>query len=179
MTTTDLSELPTLDTVLLFLDAQRQIRTTMHEPGYEGAFQGPEDLLFRHGRVFAELLPVDADEPYRRQGGCYTNALEVSLRYRDRGGPVRIYCEGYAALPDGFPVKHAWTVDEAGRVYDPTWGAEPGSAYLGLPVADRFLAERLSAQGLPELLCERFPYAEPLPGDALEAVGAPVPPFAG
>jgi hypothetical protein len=53
---------------------------------------------------------------------CFANAKELVER---RSGLT--YVEGYALAAGAIPALHAWTVDEGGRVIDPTW--DWGGAY--------------------------------------------------
>jgi hypothetical protein len=95
-------------------------------PGY--AYRGPADLLVQHGRAFT---PQPLPRRYRRglPHLCYDNAFTLAARTR---GALR-YCEGYAA--GIIPVEHAWCIDAADRVVDPTWGPDiPREIYFGIEI---------------------------------------------
>lgn len=61
---------------------------------------------------------------------CFKNALDLSIR------EDLIYVEGYSFHI--LPILHAWCVDHAGRIYDPTW-KEPGNEYFGVPFRTDFV----------------------------------------
>jgi hypothetical protein len=66
-------------------------------------------------------------------GECFTTAQTLALAH-----PAYTYCEGWAYGPAGFPMHHAWLLDEAGQIIEVTWRT-PGSEYLGVPFTHRFL----------------------------------------
>ena len=101
-------------------------------------FGNPEQLVLEFGQHFApKALPPDVELGEKKQ--CFANALWLSYRRRDL-----IYCEGFAS---SFLVAlHAWCVDKAGNVVDPTWsGRLAGTEYFGIPFRTRWVA-RLMAQ---------------------------------
>ena len=55
---------------------------------------------------------------------CFTNAFGLA---QSRGWS---YAEGWATSV--IPVHHAWCLNDAGRVVDPTWEEPEQSAYMGL-----------------------------------------------
>jgi len=61
-----------------------------------------------------------------KPGRCFNNAISLIGRRADLQ-----YVEGYALSPDFGGVCHAWCVDAADRVVDPTWDP-PGLAYFGV-----------------------------------------------
>lgn len=85
-------------------------------------------ILAAKGQVFPQVVPVEGLGPL---GDCYRNAWELSLDGLH-------YVEGYAMLGSiGFPIEHAWCVDDDGRVYDNTWPA--GHDYFGMAFRDTAL----------------------------------------
>lgn len=81
---------------------------------------------------------------------CYMNAWRAMM-----ADEKLCYCEGYAMIADvPFPFDHAWCVDAEGRIVEPTWET-PGVSYVGVCFERAFVAERISAQGLYGLLCDR------------------------
>lgn len=60
-----------------------------------------------------------------RLGECYVNAYYLAMNQGLH------YTEGMAIHGKvGFPMDHAWCVDDAGQVYDPTW--DNGQDYFGV-----------------------------------------------
>jgi hypothetical protein len=59
-------------------------------------------------------------------GLCYRNASQLVMKR-----PDLTYAEGFAHTDGGFIVMHAWAVDAAGNVVDPTWG-DRGHWYKGV-----------------------------------------------
>jgi hypothetical protein len=139
---------------------------------------GRDDVVLREGRVFTDFAHEDPkDDEYCTPRQCFTNALHIALRsHLDQGGnePRRTYVEGMAMKPGLIPVHHAWTVDEAGRVYDPTWQHEPNTVYIGVPVRWQYLAHHVSAQGTDTLFTENFDYRQPIAEEDLVDVGVPL-----
>lgn len=83
----------------------------------------PPQFLLERGREFAERVA----SPWRgTPRACFVNARYLAARRRLR---LR-YSEGYAVSV--IPVAHAWCVDEAGRVVDPTWSEEYAPDYFGV-----------------------------------------------
>lgn len=81
-------------------------------------------VLATHGQAFPQRA---ARQPALGQiGQCYENAYYLA---QTRG---LYYVEGLAISRDDIPLPldHAWCVDHAGRVYDPTW--PEGSQYYGM-----------------------------------------------
>lgn len=87
-------------------------------------------FLLEHGRFFDNTLgPLDGFVGLERR--CYHNAVEF-MQQEIKRGKILHYVEG-VALSGAKAIPHAWCVDEAGGIYDPTWTC--GSrAYFGVPV---------------------------------------------
>lgn len=92
-------------------------------------------FLLAYGEAFRPVHgPDDVDEAPKRW--CYRNAYRLA-----RQRPGLRYYEGVSLAPgwDGFPSNHAWCVDQAGAVLDPTatW-ADPGKelrdCYFGVEI---------------------------------------------
>jgi hypothetical protein len=75
-----------------------------------------------HGVSYASKV-VDITGP---PGECWTNAWDAHL------ATGRIYVEGVCILRGRLDA-HAWTVDDAGIVYEHTEGYERAGAYRGFP----------------------------------------------
>jgi hypothetical protein len=83
-------------------------------------YRGYQEFVLRHGRVFTldrETRPARParDFPATTPKECFTNALQAAAINDDL-----TYVEGYA-YNGLLPIHHAWVVDDAGNVYDPTW----------------------------------------------------------
>ena len=101
-------------------------------------FGNYEQLVLEYGQHFTpKPLPPDVELGEKKQ--CFANALWLSYGRRDL-----IYCEGFAS--SGVAVMHAWCVDKAGNVVDPTWsGRVAETEYFGIPFRTRWVI-RLMAQ---------------------------------
>lgn len=106
-----------------------------------GKRQSIERFVLDHGREFATTAPRRRFISWvRRANACFTNCLQLAIIER------LVYVEGFAVLPAaGFEFHHAWCLDEAGRVLDPTWEA-PGSAYFGVPFDLAYVVARYQGQ---------------------------------
>ena len=66
---------------------------------------------------------------------CYSNAFSHASRHG------LFYVEGFA-LSGELMFQHAWCVDDAGLVQDPTWPDHAGRAYCGVAFTPDWLAGR-------------------------------------
>jgi hypothetical protein len=124
----------TLDVELRqYLASVAALMDRMHPERRDGRrFTSYEALVLGLGRPFtAGSLPTPRRlrGPYR---ACYRNTFKLV-----HARPQLRYTEGYAiaTIDDdftGIPVQHAWAVDDAGRVMDPTWPDAGRSAYFGI-----------------------------------------------
>ena len=115
------------------------------------------DFVAKHGWLFGDYRPPPKGSAPSVPKGCFFNAyLLSSLR------PKLIYVEGFArrAIGDAdFITHHAWTVDQRGHVYDPTW---KGIEYFGIPFRPEY-AQRTMKRIMPTCLSlldnsvEKFP----------------------
>jgi len=85
--------------------------------------KSPYHLLAQYGKLWAPTIKPDS-VGYGKMGECFSNALHLA---HEEG---LTYVEGYATTV--IPMHHAWCVDSAGNVIDPTWRAL-GSSYFGIP----------------------------------------------
>jgi hypothetical protein len=107
-------------------------------------------IVERHGGTFTSVrFSAWADRSYEpmERRWCYSNALEYA-NHIDR---TLTYVEGFASCyAEGeswefFP--HAWCVDDAHRVVDPTWHENIGNVrvedwrYFGIPFETQFVSE--------------------------------------
>jgi hypothetical protein len=62
--------------------------------------------------------------------------------------PDHFYVEGYVLSPKvPIAIHHAWTVNKAGQVIDPTLDWREGSAYMGVKFTQKDLLRRIVASG--------------------------------
>lgn len=90
-------------------------------------------LLLTYGRTFV-ASPLPSDVKTMKAMCCYLNAYTLAATAPERF----TYYEGYGSLvrANGWPLAHAWCVDQDDRVVDPTWWgiSVPPAAYHGVPV---------------------------------------------
>ena len=159
------------------LAGTRTKRSSM--PTMTVALPAPTCCMAAEVRPFARrwLCDLRHRDPSRgRRGQCFANAARLALR-DDRF----TYVEGYATLADGAPyLDHAWVVDSAGQVTDPTWTFVPNRFYFGVPLRTDALDQIAGLNGnrwqpslhLVDAVCEaadrelleRFDRAEPVAG---------------
>lgn len=127
----------------LFPKPRMLVRTTPLGGGDSGTFTGPPvstharcrppppSLILRPQPVRCRPAPLPREYArFRgRQGKCRTNSLMLAFLV-----PALTYVEGLAMPQAGhLPVAHAWCMDSAGRVVEPTWD-EAGLVYVGTPL---------------------------------------------
>lgn len=100
-----------------------------------------EDMTEWHGRFYDPVFARVPKAPVKR---CFRNAYELARRRGLR------YAEGFAA--GIIPVLHAWCLDDAGHIADPTW-RERGAVYFGVEVP-LDTVERIQCV-TPDLRCVR------------------------
>ena len=93
-------------------------------------YHGRDGFLLANGRPFELAVSQDPPKPvhaYMKQ--CFDNAYRVARRWPSKFR----YVEGMAL--GVIPVHHAWVINEADEVLDPTWyqnRIELGSEYFGV-----------------------------------------------
>lgn len=89
-----------------------------------------EQAVYHHGDDFpAASLPASFPPGYGVPRECFANA---GLAATDGLGT---YCEGYAVFSDSpIAIHHAWLIDPAGRVIDPTWEQPELCHYRGFAI---------------------------------------------
>ena len=141
--------------------------------GGHGALKGlkiisGEGAVLRYGRSFKpQALPKGYKMQESKQ--CFMNAFKLAQTH-----PDLTYVEGFAT-PDfaPIPMQHAWCVDDDGNVFDNTWKT-PGSAYVGIPMTDDFVNERVLKTGVYGVLDHNFyrEYAKDgVPAEAIKFIG--------
>jgi len=117
---------------------------------WAGTSNGYARLLLALGRSYqAQPLPRMFERGPARQ--CFANAGLLAL-----GNPSLTYVEGLADCGI-LPTAHAWCVDRAGRVIDPTWSNCAQATYFGIPVQWEALEEHLDETGYWGLLDGTIP----------------------
>lgn len=86
--------------------------------------------------------PADIREGEPRE--CFKNAGLLALESDGR----YTYVEGWAIPPKGFPVDHAWCLDENGAIVDTTWPDAERSHYVGIPMSEEFLSTTVLKRGV-------------------------------
>ena len=98
-----------------------------------------EAVVYERGREFAapaKPRPVGIRKGANHQ--CYRNAYSILFTQ-----PGLRYVEGFAADGRfGFPMQHAWVIDEKDNVIETTW-MESGLAYYGIVLEIQFINEVL------------------------------------
>ena len=102
----------------------RQMRLMRDANQGEPAERFPCEVLLDRGVEWTERAPSPWKGPAKF---CFWNAQRLAGRRKG----LR-YCEGYAT--GVIPVEHAWCIDAAGRVIDPTWSEDYQPDYFGLPL---------------------------------------------
>jgi len=105
-----------------------------------GASNGYARLMLALGHSF-EAQPLPARFNRGTVGQCFANAGSLALN-----NPGLIYVEGLADC-GLFPTAHAWCIDDAGRVIDPTWRDCANASYFGIPVQWDALHEHVDQTG--------------------------------
>ena len=80
-----------------------------------------------------EPLPLPKGIRRGRPSACFKNAFNLAL-----DDESLTYCEGFALIPGGKLLHHAWATDGTGRVIDSTWEL-PAMAYAGVPFNTHFV----------------------------------------
>lgn len=134
------------------------------------ALRGFEEVVVRYGRSFeqARTTSISGRGPAR---GCYDNALAAALASQRTRTPLT-YCEGYGWVPAlDLLVQHAWVVDDAGRVIDPTWTDAATCGYIGIPLdLKRIVTARRNAVDGHCGLTHQELYMHGLPAEAVHVL---------
>lgn len=111
-------------------------------------------FLLANGQAF-DTTPTTWDGPRMQQGMCFMNATHMVLEH-----PDLTYCEGLVTVY-GISIDHAWVIDKAGKVIDPTLTKAPGERlgeYWGVPFKTEYLRKSIYKNGVYGLL--GWPYAK-------------------
>lgn len=113
-----------------------------------GALTG--DFYLQLGRAY-KAGPVPAGIEPGTPRRCYDNSGNLAL---EQGWA---YCEGFAMQPGLFPMHHAWCVNDAGEVIDPTWAHAQDNEYLGVALDESFLVAHCERIGHWGVFAEQLP----------------------
>jgi hypothetical protein len=97
---------------------------------------GEYDFLLANGVEFKKTVKVDRD--LGEMGECYANAGRIALMEDEW-----TYVEGLAFLPGLIPMSHAWLVNDAGEIWDPTWEYEAETEYFGVAFNTEYLRKTI------------------------------------
>lgn len=114
-----------------------------------------EKALMTHGILMDVVRERPASIDLGQRKHCYCNSVRALVCQGPDAADKFFYCEGYAMEKGGvwLPVQHAWLVDGAGRVIDPTWPDASEHVYFGVTFRSSFVLEMLEAAGMePGLL---------------------------
>ncbi|MCG7523979.1 hypothetical protein MHW47_05925 [Streptomyces sp. OfavH-34-F] len=146
------------------------------EPVLEGwAYPSPFHLLLDVGRLFTPAPLPPAVAPLLVTF-CYTNAVQTIA---DQEDPALVYVEGFASCTVDSAVHHAphaWATDGTHAI-DPTWPADSGCTYLGIPFADpEMWPDPQYGDGILQQYASLLPILrEGLPADAVADIGRALP----
>ncbi len=114
--------------------------------GYK--FNSVDSFVLAHGHEWENTHgPLPAGVKQAKLGLCYMNAYQLADAQPDK----YTYVEGFATA-SGIPMGHAWTVDNEGKVVDPTWGGRKdaftaNAAYVGVAFPLEKVRETIFARG--------------------------------
>ena len=99
-------------------------------------YKSIQSLVLASGQPFVKTVK----SPFKgKSKACFENCLQALLGY-----PNFHYCEGFA-IDDELPiaVSHAWLVNDAGEVVEPTWIGKKhkGSTYFAVVLNREFVFE--------------------------------------
>jgi hypothetical protein len=101
-------------------------------------YNGYEAYVLDRGKVYTRLSLTELER--MEAGNCFANCWSVATLRAD----LFTYCEGWASSV--IPIHHAWLIDRAGNVVDPTWGHRQSlkMTYYGVT----FTANEISAEAV-------------------------------
>ncbi len=125
-----------LERLLAILKVQADVIDKANE-SCQFRYKSVQRLILETGNLFIKKLEPS---PFRgKPKQCFQNCFEALLRHSGF-----IYCEGYTIddkLP--IPILHAWLVNDASEVVDPTWNDKDstGLTYFGVALNDEFVID--------------------------------------
>ncbi|WP_327378745.1 hypothetical protein OG393_33055 (plasmid) [Streptomyces sp. NBC_01216] len=138
-------------------------------------YLSPFHLVLDVGRLFTPA-PLPPGAGPLMVTFCYTNAAQT---IEDQEDPALVYVEGFASCTVDSTVHHAphaWATGGTHAI-DPTWPADSGCAYLGIPFADpEMWPHPLYGDGILRQHATLLPILrDGLPADAIADIGRPLP----
>jgi hypothetical protein len=115
----------------------------------------PDGALLGFGRLMEVVRARPTSVALGPMKQCYANAVRSLICQSPDTSDELFYCEGYAIETEGLglPIQHAWLVDGAGRVVDPTWEDASKHVYFGVTFRTSLVLEMLEEAGMvPGLL---------------------------
>jgi hypothetical protein len=100
---------------------------------------GPSTALTQLGRFYEPISKRPSWLVKGKAGNCFANSTALACMIDGV-----FYAEGYAIDPElPIPIQHAWAVDRAGSVIDPTWDHIEGHVYFGITFELPFVRDML------------------------------------
>ncbi|MEB3219955.1 MAG: hypothetical protein VKN72_27500 [Nostocales cyanobacterium 94392] len=124
-----------LDRLLTMLTEQADLIDKIHNRSnlfYKSTYR----LVLDHGKPYCDRI---TPSPFRgKVKQCYKNCFEPLWKRKDW-----YYCEGYAIDDDlNLAIAHAWLINDAGQVIDPTWRDNiSGAVYFGVAFENEYVFE--------------------------------------
>lgn len=127
-----------VEELIEFLDNHVQMFRGMNRATAKWPYNSMYDFILFHGREWAPHEIKDR-MPMGKSRECFLNAALAVMAHDDL-----TYVEGLA-IPTtvAIPIRHAWLVDNRGRVVDRTW-TPVGHAYFGVPFKTEYVCRRLA-----------------------------------
>ena len=134
-----------LDILIEKLNKQADLIDELN-PRSDFPYKSTQKLVLTYGKSFIKTVK----SPFKgKPQSCFENCLNALSLY-----PQLNYCEGFAISDDVLiPISHAWLVNNAGEVIDPTWIGKnfKGSTYFGVIFNNDFaveMAEMIGSYGI-------------------------------
>jgi hypothetical protein len=124
-----------LDRLIVILKEQADLIDKLNQR-CDFKYKSTQSLVLAYGQPFLKTVK----SPFKgKTKACFENCFQALLGY-----PNFHYCEGFA-IDDELPiaVSHAWLINDAGEVVDPTWVGKKhkGSTYFGMALTREFVFE--------------------------------------
>ena len=100
----------------------------------EFRYKSIQRLILETGQPFSNRIK----SPFKGEPkSCFKNCFQARWEY-----PQLSYCEGFAIDDDlNLAISHAWLINDAHEVIDPTWDDAPGCTYFGVVFHHEFVIE--------------------------------------
>lgn len=105
------------------------------------------DFVVNEGQNFERHIDDPCAGKKREPKQCFQNAFTMLYIDWNESWGDWLYCEGFAYGRGGvIPVHHAWLIDDAGMVVDPTWETQ-GDEYFGVAFNRQWAKEAVLNKG--------------------------------